>query len=162
MALPLIIAGTGIAMQMYGSYKTGKDNAAAMRRQAALDGLKAQEILERNKINIETLFKNAKAFQGSQVAQITGAGGGMGASAMALIEETTILAAEEANAQSRSAEWEANMVRLGAESTMTAAGDVQTAGTISALGTGLSGSADIYSNFYGKSANTAKTPTVKK
>jgi len=71
-------------------------------------------------------------------------------SAMALIEETSTLAAEEAKAMTRSAEWEANMVRMGADSTSKAAGQVETAGQISALGTGISGASRIYSGTKGQ------------
>ena len=144
------VAAIGLGMQIYGQYKASKDKAAAMREQARLNRLKAVEILKRNEINKEALFKEAKALEGTQAVQLTAAGGGLGASAMALIEETSHFAAEEAKSMTRSAEWEANMVRMGAESTGKAAGQVETAGKISALGTGISGAGQIYSGTRGQ------------
>ena len=151
MVMPAL-AVAGVAMQVYGTYKASKDKAAAMREQAAQNRLKAEEILKRNELNKEALFKKAKAFKGTQTTQITAAGGGLGASAMALIAETSTLAAEEAESMSRAAEWESNMVRMGADSTQKAAGQVETAGKISALGQGLSGGASTFKSFSGQEA----------
>lgn len=132
----LLIAGA--ALSLYGSYKSSQAQADGMEAQAFADRMKAKEILDRNKLNIESLYKNAGKFQESQVTAITGSGGGMGASAMALVEETMTLATEEATRMSREAEWEAKAVRAGAASTESAAGATRQAGTISAFGSALS------------------------
>lgn len=147
MALPLIMAGVaaaGSALQIYGNFKAAKQKAAFMRQKAMIGNMRATEVLARNEINNDILFKNAKTFTGRQLAQLAGTGGGLSASAMAQLEETFDIATEQAVNNSRVANWEARMLRMGADSDMVAASGIDKAAPINALAQGMGAAASTF------------------
>lgn len=153
------IAVGSALVQGYGQYQAGKAQADAMRQQAQLNLLKATEILERNDINNELLRESALVTQGTQVAQ-TFASGKTLASTRNLVEQTMQTAKRQIELNTRAAEWEARMVRMGAESSIGAADKVQEAAMISSLATAGFGMARAYSNAPSYSSDTPTTPST--
>jgi len=135
----LAIGLIGTALSAYGNYKSAQAQGEAKRQQSELDRMKGLEVLRRNEINTELLGKEAIKFSGKQTAQIAASGGGFTASSVALLEETARTVAEEMGRNLEEAEWEAHMISLGAESRDVAAGEIEKAGKISAVGSILGG-----------------------
>lgn len=135
MAFPLIaLAAAGGALQAYGTYTSAKSQAAAMRFQAQLDLKRATEVIERDQINRELLFKDAKRHVGEQQAQFASSGRAQDVTTLAMMEEVANLASEQAIRNTRAAQWEASMIKIGAYSKIAGADDVAKAGAISAIG----------------------------
>lgn len=137
----------------YGQYKSAKAQAEASREQAQLNFLKAEEILSRNTINNELIQGSALVQVGTQQTQIAGSGATMGYSERRLLRDTMEKAARQIQMNNRAAEWEARMTRLGAESQIKSADQIQTAGTINAIGTAVFGTARAYDNSPGGNTN---------
>lgn len=132
--LPAIAVGSAL-VAAYGQYKAGQAQAEAMREQAQLGMMRADELLERNRINNELLMESALVNTGKQKAQIAGSGVSLeGSTSRELVYKTMETAAKQVQLNNRAAEWEARMARLGAESQIKSAGQMETAGNISAVG----------------------------
>jgi len=137
----MVALTTGLAIgsalvSAYGQYKSAKQQGQALEEQAKINFMKANEVLARNDINNELLQESALVTAGTQRAQIAGSGiSGSSASSQELIRDTFEKTAEQIEFNTRAAEWEARMVRLGAESQIESAGQIEKAGIISAVGT---------------------------
>lgn len=144
MAVGLALGAIGLATQIFGGMSAANAEAEARREQARLDYKKAEELLDRNQINNALLRRRADRHQGLQKVQIAASGRAQDATTAALIQETYDLVEEQIDRNTRAAEWEASAVRAGAESSFNAADNIETAGTITAIGRGLSGFANLY------------------
>ncbi len=138
------MAAIGVALAAYGQYSSGKAQAESRRNQAELGFMKADEILRRNEINTGLLQTDSKKFIGSQIVQIAGSGRRADASTHALLEETAQITADKAIRDLEVAQWDADMAIAAGKAGLASAADIQKAGTISALGTGVSGIARAY------------------
>lgn len=155
MAGPLLIAMVGIglagtALDIYGTYQSSKAQAEALRRQALLDRQRAEEVLERNKINNDLLFGRATQMMATQQVSFAGSGRALSATTLAVMANTMDLAAEQAIRNNREAQWEAMMINLGADSSDIAAMRVRKAAKLNALGQAFVGALNIYSAMPGE------------
>jgi predicted metal-dependent phosphoesterase TrpH len=141
-APPLLlgISGAGAGLKAYGQWKAAEAQADAKREQAQLKMLQAGEVLKRNQIKNDLLEQEAIRFSGTQAASMAASGGGVSATSSAILEETARLAGEQAQRNSRAAEWEAFALNKEAESMMRSADQFETAGKLQAIGS-LLGSA---------------------
>jgi len=140
----LAIGSTLVAA--YGQYKSSKAQAEAKKQQAHLSFLKANEVLSRNQVNNELLMESALVHQGTQAAQVAGSGLAGGEASRALIRNTVESTAKQIDRNNRAAEWEANMIRIGAESQIGSAEQIETAGflgSLATLGFGLAKTAEV-------------------
>ena len=153
MAVMTAIAVGSALVSAYGEYKSSQAMAESNREQSQINFLKADEILARNQINNELLQESALVTMGTQRAQIAGSGVAVTASDRRLLRDTMEKAATQITLNNRAAEWEARMVRLGAETGLKSAEEIEKAGTISALGTAGFGTARAFAS----SPGTEKT-----
>lgn len=153
MAIMTAIAVGSALVSAYGQYKSANAQADAKREQASINFLKAQEVLDRNTINNELLFESALVHTGTQRAQIAGSGVAFGVSERRLVRDTMDKAAEQVERNTRTAEWDARMTRLGAESQITAAGQIEEAGLITAIGAAGFGTARAFASSPGGKKN---------
>lgn len=155
---PLTAISVGSALvSAYGQYKAGQAQSDAMREQAQLGMMRAEELLERNKINNELLMESALVHTGKQKAQIAGSGVSLeGSTSRELVAKTMETAARQIKLNNRAAEWEAEMARLGADSQIKSAGQIETASNISAAGNlGF----NLFSSYQSKPAATSPKPS---
>lgn len=138
----------------YGQYKAGKDQAEAARQQARIGLMRAEEILSRNEINNGLLKEAALVQQGTQITQTFGSGKTL-ASTRNLVADTMTKANKQIELNTRQAEWEARMARLGAESQLASAENIEQASAINAIGTAGFGAARAYANSPGTTPTTA-------
>lgn len=119
----------------YGQYKSSQAQAEAQQQQAKLNFLKAEEVLARNEINNDLLLESALVHQGTQVAQIAGSGVDVGGQTQKrVVAETMRKAQRQIELNTRAAEWESRMIRIGAESQIQSSEEIALAGTISSIG----------------------------
>ncbi len=133
MALMTALSVGSALVSAYGQYQSSQAQAEQQRQQSQIDFARAEEILRRNEINNELLMESALVHTGTQKAQAAGAGvdvSGIGR----LVQDTVNKAIEQIELDTRAAEWESRMVRLGAETRLETASDIESAGTISAIG----------------------------
>ena len=150
----LFVAST--AMQMYGQYKSGKNQASLLQQEAEFNRIEAAEIINRMEINNDLLFREAHEFQGTQVASMASAGGGMSASRMQILMETATRASEQASRNAREAQWEAQAKLIGAGSKERSAGQVEQAGVLGAAATGAGAGFQYYQAKGGGAAKKGK------
>ena len=145
MAAPVLIAAAavGTALQVYGTFTAARSRAAAMRRQAVLNKLRADEVLQRTFMNNSLLMERSFRTVGEQQSQFAGSGRAQSATTLAMLSETLDLAFAQATRNTRAAQWQATMINMGADSDLVTAGAVEKGGAISALGQGFSGAAEI-------------------
>ena len=144
---PLTAISIGSALvSAHGQYKSAQAQADARREQGQINFLKAEEILSRNFLNNELLMESALVHRGTQEAQIAGSGMAMGEATRGLLRDTIDKASSQIERNTRAAEWEARMIRLGAESQIESAGQIETAGKIQAFSTAGFGTASAYAN----------------
>lgn len=148
MAAPVLIAAAalGTAFSAYGQYTAAKSKAAQLRQQAFANTLRASEILKRNSLNNELLQERSQRVVGDQQIQFAGSGRAQSATTLAMMSETFELAAEQAQRNTRAAQWEATMIIMGADSDRLAANSIEKAGKLNAFGTLLFGGAQIASS----------------
>lgn len=154
MALVALAAGSAL-ISAYGQYKSGQAQSEAMQQQAELGFLRAEELLERNKINNDLLMESALSFTGTQAAQTAASGVAMGETSRKQMAQTMQTAARQIQLNNRAAEWEAEMARLGANSQLKSAGQIETATNISAIG-GLG--FNLFSTYNSKPAKDTTSP----
>jgi hypothetical protein len=139
----MALVSTGI--QVVSALKSSKEQADAMRRQAELNRLKAQEILERNRINNELTLLEAEGLSADQI--VGGAARGIAGGSQATlgtVQKIQELAARKIIRDTRNAEFEATMARLGANIDVKAAGEVEKAGAWNAFGAAIGGASRAY------------------
>ncbi len=161
------IVGTGL--QMYGQYTAAQEKASLLRQQAAFDEIKATEILQRVEINNEVVRTRSGQSMSEVQARAAGSGVDVGSQAvLAGLEEVARLASQEISQQTRDAQFEASMVRLGIGSQNSAANNVENAGTLATVGAGINGISNYFMNKPGgytgtvsanKSSNSSSAPS---
>jgi hypothetical protein len=164
MVAPLVVvAAIGTAVQLYGNYQASKSQADAARAQSALDLRRATEVLERDEINRELLFKDADRLIGTQQVQFAASGRAQDVTTLALMEEAAGEAADQAIRNNRAAQWEATMIQIGAYSRLAGADDLERAARISAVGGALASGANIYNSSPGQtSAKSTSTGAISR
>ena len=141
MPAPLILlAAAGGALKAYGTYTAAQSQAEAMRLQGSLELQKAEELIKRDEINRDLLFKSAKKNLGTQSTQVAASGRAQDVTTLAMMEDTANMAADQAIRNSRATQWEASAIKIGAHAKIAGADDIAKAGLISALGS-LAGTA---------------------
>lgn len=153
MAVMTAIAVGSALVSAYGQYKSSKAQAAASEQQAQLNFFKAEEILSRNNMNNELLRESALVKQGEQTVQTFGSGRTL-ASTSRLVRDTMTRAANQIELNNRAAEWEASMVRLGAESQISSSVEIEQAGRLQAAGTAGFGTAQAFASSPGGKKTT--------
>lgn len=139
------IAVGSAVVSAYGQWKASSAQADASRQQAELNFMRADEILARNEINNSAIQESALSFTGKQKAQMAGSGVAIGGeTSRRLVAETMKTAAKQIELNNRATEWEARMARIGAQSQMTSAGQMETAGQINAVASLGSSMTNIY------------------
>jgi hypothetical protein len=135
-AFALVNAGIGA----WSSYTSAKQQAAAQRQQAELDNLRANEILERNRINNELTLIEAQGLSSEQI--VSGAARGIAGGSQATlgtVQKIQELAARKILRDTREAEFDALQARLGGQTRLEAAKEIQKAGAFNAASSLLSG-----------------------
>ena len=135
-AIPLAIGG-GL-LSVYGQIQAGKAQAAAASRNAAIKRLQAEELLQRAEINIGEVFRESRIIAGTQASSYAAAGVGLDGTPLLVIEETLARASEEAQLMRRDAQFQAKMLRMGADIEQRQGKDLRDASYISAAGSLLS------------------------
>jgi hypothetical protein len=118
------IAG-GTALQLYGQYKDSKARSSAYARQAQIEEMRVSELLERNDINNSIL-----AIEGNRAASTVMAMGPSSMDTAGALENLARDITKQSELNTRDAEFEANMMRLGAQDKRQAAKDERSAGRI--------------------------------
>ena len=143
MALPLILAGLSLGATVFGAinqYEQGQAQAEALREQAELDLLRANEFLIRTEKNIAARKIAAEKIIGGQQVALAKSGIELGTGvSLDIMEDAYMSLAEEEDLIRSEADYQAASIISGAESTRKQAGDVSSAGTISAVTTLLGG-----------------------
>ena len=158
MAFPLILAGIGAALSIYGQIKGAEADAEAMRREAASRELEAQEILKRTKINQEIVQEEGDILMGNQ-ATFMGMGGSMYGSPLLTLARTAHGIAREKQNMQMESEFRAAQLRAGATVSRELAGERQQAGYLGAAGTALTAGYNIYSAIPAKKKPKASVET---
>lgn len=143
----------------YGQYKAGQAQEAAAQKQAYLNFEEASEVLRRNEINNELLRESALVTQGSQTVQSFGSGKTL-ASSRDLIEQTMDSARRQIDLNTQAAEWEARMIRLGAESQLQSSEEIAEASMITSISTAGFGMANAYQNSPSYGSDTSYSATT--
>ncbi len=137
--------GVGAGLGIIAGLFAASAQADAAEREAQMNEMRANELLERQKINEGIMYKQSGVAQhefGAAFAATGKAGGGIGG------QLTIKRNFEESIINSRrAAEFQANMIRMGAEGSRQAASDARTAGWIGAAGTALNAAGTYYRGF---------------
>jgi len=152
----------GAGVQIYGQMSAARSQAEAQEREAALKGMQAQELLQRQFIN-EQLMKDKSQFAEKFAGHYTGLEGygGRVSGIMRLRKDLE----QNLMTSRREAEWKAKMLRLGGEADLKLSSDIQAAGDISAISTGIQlggRAAYSYSNAKAPSPDVKDLPGVTK
>lgn len=131
-AIPLAVGG-GL-LSAYGQIQAGKAQAAAASRNAAIKRLQAEELLQRVEINIGEVFRESRIIAGTQASSYAAAGVGLDGTPLLVIEETLARATEEAALMRRDANFQASMLRAGADIEERQGKDLKKASYIGAAG----------------------------
>lgn len=143
----LAIAAVGTALNAFGQYKESKAQAESLRQQSMIDGLRADEILERNEINNQLLAEDTEKVIASQSVALAAQGQDLsGTTAMGILENTIRASIHQRERNNREAEFEARMIRFGARSQQGRAGEFESAGRLKVAGTLAFGASSIYRN----------------
>ena len=138
-----ILEGIGLAGSLLGAvnqYSAGQKQAAALREQARLDKLRADDFLLRTEKNIFARRKQAEKLIGGQQVALADAGVELGTGvSLDLMEDTYLALAEEEELIRDEAEAQAYAIKTGATALDKQASDVSTAGTIGGISTLLGG-----------------------
>lgn len=127
----------GGALEFFGNRKARKQQAEAIRRQAALREMEAKEIIERASINIEAVRKDTARLIGEQRSTFAAAGFKMAGSPLDVATSTLNRAEEQIENMQREAEFDAKMVRLGARADRDQARGIGEAGVFQDIGSAL-------------------------
>lgn len=149
----------GLALvSAFSSYQAGRAQAKAAKQQAELDSLRADEMLRRNEINNREILSNAQEFSSSQAAKLAGMGrSGATESDTGEMYKTLTTAYKQIELNNEAADWDARMIRLGAESAKSAAETMATANTIGSIA-GLGMNLTTYYTNKGYQPTTKGTP----
>lgn len=155
LAIAAIVAA---GVEIYGQVSAANARADAESRQAQIQRLQAQELLDREGINEQLMRDQAGrasleygAFQGSTGVE----GGGIGA----ILRLKSDTEQNIANAR-RDAEFKAKMILMGAQVNDQLASDTMTAGYLQAAGTALRTGASVY-DMYRAPSNPQSLPKAK-
>lgn len=139
-----ITAATSV-LDAYGRYKSAKGQADQMRQQSILDSMRADELLERNEINNTLLGIQEGEITSQLVAQTAGRGIALESSSTAgLIAQNARLLVEQQIQNNHNADFEAAMIREGADSQKVAAANIESAGKMTAFASLLQGGVRTY------------------
>ena len=157
MAFPVLAAiAIGGALTGAIGQKMGADaRADQARREAALKDLQAEETIARAEVNARLTARQGQRLIGAQAAQTGFSGVDYGASQIGGIVETERNVLEQIDLIRQEAQFRARMIREGALSDRQYADDSQTAGTIGAIGSLLSGAGNV-APYMGKGASTPR------
>lgn len=150
------LAAAGTAFSVFGKISEANARSEAAEREAELKRRQARELLLRQSIN-ESIMREEAVRSGLSLASRNSrgeSGGGIG-SLLTVKKETE----QNILLSRREAEYQAEMIRRGADVNMKLAGDIKTASYIGAAGTLLSSAGDIYmnQNKYGKPGGTSES-----
>lgn len=113
-AVAAVSVGGGI-LSAWSQVESGRAQRKAAERNAALKRMQADELLERANINMGEVFREGRVMAGTQASSYAAAGVGLDGTPLLVIEETLARASEEASLIRRDAEFQAKMLRLGAD-----------------------------------------------
>jgi len=128
-------AVAGLALSAYSKHKAAKIEAEQSRRQSILMNSKADRILELNEINAQRIEQDILFTQGSASTKFAASNR---VADIELLGDIAARGAREIEQRTEMAEFEAEMIRLGAEATLTNARNFRRAANIEILGQGLS------------------------
>lgn len=132
MALGAIALGVGAGLQIYGQYRESKARSAAALRQAGFDEMRAVELLERTDINNSLL-----AVEESRAASQMRARGPRSADTLGALENLSRDVTKQIELNNRDSQFEASMIRLGADEKRSQAKDERRAFKFAAASTAL-------------------------
>lgn len=134
------IAAVGVGLQVFGQLRAARDQSNSLLRQAEISDVRANEVLERNEINNTLLREELHIAKGNFLA----ARGTLGESSTYLqLENMSRNVTRQIDLNTREAEFEANMIRLGADIDRREAKDRRRAGRLQAFTTAAGGLASI-------------------
>lgn len=125
----------GGALEFFGNRKARRAQAEAIRRQAELREIEAKEILQRAEINIDVVRDETTRLLGEQRSTYAAAGLRMEGSPLDVATSTLNRAEEHIDNMRREAEFDANMVRIGARADRDLARSTESAGVFQDIGT---------------------------
>lgn len=144
-AVPLIAAGIGAGLQVYGQVKGASDRAEAAQAEAVLKNQQADELLSRELINEDVMRRQAgfEELHTTQLGQVLAIHGNL---------------KEGLRNSRRDAEFKARMLRSGADIDTKLASDLVSSSYIGAGGTLLGLGTQVYDRFadYGGTAHLPK------
>lgn len=122
---------------------SANSRAEAARRDSFFKELQADEILSRARINKKRIARDGESFKSEQIAAFAGSGVDISGSALLALEETNRRITEALFDADRESQFKADQLRRGADVSRDLASDIKSAGFFGALGTTLSGGANI-------------------
>lgn len=145
--VPLIAtAVVGGGAQIYGQIASAQAKKDAAEKEAALKGMQADEILQRQAINEQTMLEQSDRIEKDYGASLGAVHAGGGIGGIMQIHANTL---DNIKNSRRDAEFKSKMLRLGADIETSLASDAITASYISGAGTFLTSAAQSYSTFKG-------------
>lgn len=152
MALPAIYAGMmvgGAALNMLASYRKSKEEEIAARKNAELQRLQADEVLDRARVNSDEVRNDAMRLIGEQRVAIAGTGASLEGSSMTLTSMQDAVSAMTKNIGfiQRDAQWKAKQIRMGADMSQTAADNLRDSRGINLLTQGLNSGGNIMESY---------------
>src|SRR5690606_32559295 len=124
--------------QVAGQIGAANAEAEALRREAENREIQAKETLRRARINAEAARREGERLMGAQTAGYAASGVDIGTgSPLLTMQNTAFIISEDVNRINDEARREAEMIRRGAASLWSQAGDVRRAGALGAVGTSL-------------------------
>jgi len=147
MAAGAVIAAAGVAVSVAGQLKAAKDQKRAAQAQADARRAQADEILQRSELNIQELERQAETFKERQAAAFASSGVDIGSGApLVTLENTNRVILGTIENRRREASYRAEAALRGASISEQTGRDIEKAGQLGALGTGLAGLGQALSN----------------
>lgn len=152
MALPAIYAGMmagGAALNMLASYRKSKEEEIAARKNAELQRLQADEVLDRARVNSDEVRNDAMRLIGDQRVAIAGTGASLEGSSMTLTSMQDAVSAMVKNIGfiQRDAQWKAKQLEMGAQQYEAAASGYKKSRGINLLTQGLNSGGNIMESY---------------
>lgn len=151
----------GMALNAYGQYESGKNQARAMRERASAKRKAGLDLLDRAKTNIDRTKRKGIAFKQEQLGQFAKAGVDVGTgSPLSTLEETSKRLMENIIDQRNEANRKAEALFRGADLDTQLSGDIEKATKIQTFGTilGMGGSFAVQAGVFDKGPVNAKNP----
>ena len=114
----MAFAAVSMGFQAFNNWKSRKEQEKAYEQQAQIFRLRADELLERNSVNNELDREEFRDFEANTIVENAAKGLSLSGSSMGALNKASYLVTEKIIRDTREAEFEANMLKLGEETNL--------------------------------------------